>query len=387
MRENPISDLRGRLLLFTISRTVLNTGFRLVYPFIATFARALGVEVESIALAITARSALGLTAPILGNLGDSLGRKSAMLLGLSLFTLGFALVLFFPTYPSLFTALLLGAAGKIIFDPAMQAYLGDQVDYRQRGTAIAIAEFGWSGASLLGLPLVGWLIARSGWMTPFPALALLMMLNLLLLWRALPADTPNRPYRSTLGLAWRSILAQPSAVAALITTLLISIGNETVNIVYGLWLEGSFGLQVAAIGAASAVIGLAEFSGEGLVATITDRIGKKRAVSIGVFLTAAACLLLPLIGHTLSSALIGLFFFYLTFEFTFVSLIPLVTEVVPSSRATLMAGNLAAAAGGRSLGALIGALLYTNGIALNAAFGALITLIAGLVLWRFVTVE
>lgn len=387
MRETSIFKLRGSLFLFTTTRTVLNTGFRLVYPFIGTFARALGVEVETIALAITARSALGLTGPILGNLGDSLGRKSAMLLGLSLFTLGFTLVLFIPTYPSLFAALLLGSVAKIIFDPAMQAYLGDQVDYKERGKAIAIVEFGWSGASLIGLPLVGWLIARTGWMTPFPALALLMMLNLFLLWRTLPADPSNQPYRSTLGIAWRSILSQPSAIAALIITLLISIGNESINIVYGLWLEGSFSLQVAAIGAASSVIGLAEFGGEGLVATITDRIGKKRAISVGLLFTATACLLLPLIGQSLSSALLGLFLLYLTFEFTFVSFIPLVTEIVPSSRATLMAGNLAAAAGGRSLGSLIGVFLHTNGIATNAIFGALMTLVAGLVLWRFVTVE
>jgi predicted MFS family arabinose efflux permease len=387
MKSDSLASQRTSLLVFTFARTILNTGFRLVYPFIATFARALGVEIEAIALAITARSALGLAGPLLGNLGDSVGRKAAMLLGLLLFTIGFAIVVFSPTYPSLFAALLLGAAGKIIFDPAMQAYLGDRVDYNQRSAAIAVTEVGWSGASLLGLPLVGWLIARQNWIAPFPVLALMMLTSIILLWRVLPSDVKPARKRATLGETWVTILSHPSAMAALSITLLISFGNETINIVYGLWLEGSFGLQVAALGAASSVIGIAELSGEGFVATFTDRMGKKRAIGFGLLCTAGACLALPILASTLIGVLLGLFLFYLSFEFTFVSLISLVTELMPSSRATLMAGNLAAAAGGRALGALSGSWLYSFGIFSNASVGALLTLVAVVVLWRWVKVE
>jgi predicted MFS family arabinose efflux permease len=387
MNSGSLAPLRTRFIVFTFTRTVLNTGFRLIYPFIATFARALGVEVEAIALAVTARSALGLSGPLLGNLGDSIGRKRAMLFGLSLFALGFTLVLVLPSYPSLLIALLLGAAGKIIFDPAMQAHLGDQVAYDRRSTAIALTEIGWSGASLLGLPIVGWFIAEQGWVSPFPLLALMMLICIFLLWRVLPDDAPTPGSRITLRSAWISIINHPPAIAALATSLLISAGNELVNIVYGLWLEESFGLQVVALGAASSVIGFAELSGEGLVATITDQLGKKRAVSIGLLITAAACIILPIIGHSIAGVLFGLFLFYLSFEFTFVSLIPLVTELVPSARATLMAGNLAAAAGGRALGAVSGSWLIDFGIWTNATFGASLTLIAGFVLWRWVKVE
>jgi hypothetical protein len=52
-----------------------------------------------------------------------------------------------------------------------------------------------------------------------------------------------------------------------------------------------------------------------------------------------------------------------------------------------MAGNLAAAAAGRALGALAGPLLYDLGIYANAIFGAFLTLVAGLVLWHWVKVE
>ncbi|TFH36813.1 MAG: MFS transporter, partial [Anaerolineales bacterium] len=310
-----------------------------------------------------------------------------MLSGLLLFFAGFALVLFVPTYPSLFAALLLGAAGKIIFDPAMQAYLGDRIEYGHRSGAIAATEVGWSGASLLGLPFIGWLIARQGWIAPFPTLALFMGLSIVLVWRVLPPDAAASHPRPTIQAAWKTILNHPTAMAALAITFLCSAGNESVNIVYGLWLEGSFGLQVAALGAASSVIGLAELSGEGWVALITDRMGMKRAIGTGLLLTSGACLALPMLGRSLIGTLIGLFLFYITFEFIFVSLISQITELVPSSRATLMAGNLAAASGGRALGALSGPWLYSFGIFSNAFFGASLTLVAGFVLWRWVKVE
>jgi MFS family permease len=59
------------------------------------------------------------------------------------------------------------AACKFMFDPAIQAYLSDRTPYSRRGLIIAFIELGWSGAALVGLPLVGFLIARSTWRAPF----------------------------------------------------------------------------------------------------------------------------------------------------------------------------------------------------------------------------
>ncbi|MDF1499080.1 MAG: MFS transporter [Anaerolineales bacterium] len=380
MSEGNLKALRLQLTAFSITRTLINTGFRMVYPFLPTIARGLGVDVRSIALAITARSSLGLAAPYVGSLGDSIGRKRSMLLGLFTFSFGFMIVVIWPTYPGLFIALILGALGKIIFDPSMQAYLGDRTTYEQRGRAIAITELGWSGASLLGLPLVGWLIARSNWAAPFPLLAIFTFGMALWLMRLLPADKPAHKDRPRFSEALKSIVKHPSALAALTITLLISVSNESVNIVYGLWLEQAFGLQVAALGAASAVIGLAEFSGEGVVAGLTDRLGKRRSIIAGTLAITAACLVLPILGTSTAGALVGLFLFYLAFEFTFVSLIPMMTELVPTARATLLATNIAAAALGRALGALIGPFLYEYTLFANAVFGALVAALALVVL-------
>ena len=387
MSQAPHPSLPRQLFLFSSIRAVINTGFRMVYPFLPTLSRAFGVSFETIALAITARSLLGFLGPVIGSAGDTFGRRKTMALGILLFSAGFLLVALWPTYPGFFLALLLGALAKILFDPAMQAYLGDSVSYTQRGRVIAITEFGWSGAALVGLPITGWLIARYGWRAPFPILGVLGLIAVVLLIRTLPPLNLRTDANATFYQTMKSIVQEPSALAALAVAFLLSTGNEVVNIVYGVWLEGGFGLQVAALGAASAVIGLAELAGEGAVVAWTDRLGKQRAVGIGLVVVALACLLLPFTANSLVGALLGLFLFYIAFEFTFVSLISLVSEITPASRATLLAGNLTAAAGGRALGAWIGPQLYPLGLMANGVAGTLTAILSLGLLIRFIRVE
>src|SRR5262245_19953430 len=141
-------------------------------------------------------------------------------------------------------------------------------------------------------------------------------------------------------------------------------------------MESTFGLQVAALGAASIVIGVAELVGEGLVAGLVDRLGKRRAVAAGLIVYAVACLLLPILGGTLQGALFGLFLFYLGFEFTLVSLIPMMTELVPSARATLMSANLTAFSLGKAAGGVIGPALFFHGLPVNSIVAAVLNLVA-----------
>jgi predicted MFS family arabinose efflux permease len=388
MSDGPLTArpvrLRYQLVAFFAARAVINTAYRMVYPFLPALARGLGVDVQSIALAITARSSLGLAAPLLGSAADMGGRKRGMLAGLGLIAFGLAVVSIHPTYATFFAALLFTAGGKILFDPSMQAYLGDRIGYAQRSLAIAATELGWSLSFLIGIPIAGCLIDRGGWTAPFPWLAGGVLVAAAVLAVILPPDRVRRATPPSLLRHLKAVLRHPAAVAGLAFGLLLSSANETVNIVFGLWMEQSFGLQVAALGAASAVIGLAELAGEGLVAGLSDRLGKRRAVALGIGLNSLAALALPRIGTSTPGALVGLFAFYITFEFTVVSSLPLMTELVPAARATMMAANVAALLLGRALGAFAGPPLFSVGIAGNVTAAALLNLAALLTLTFFV---
>lgn len=375
--------LRVQLAIFSVSRTVLNTGQRMVYPFLPSIARGLGVELGTVALVVTARSGLGILSPLAGSLADTRGRKQAMLAGLFLFALGMLLIGLRPIFAFFLIGLLLGGASKLFFDPAVQAYLGDRVQYARRGQAIAITELGWSAAFLVGVPLAGWLIDRSGhWYAPFPWVAVLAALCGIVVWGLVPSDSRAAVQRIPLRRGLGSVLAHRSALAGMLISLLASASNEMITIVYGAWMEDAFALKVAALGAASAVIGLAELSAEGLVVGVVDRLGKRRAVAWGLGLNALASLVLPWSGFAVTGALAGLFVFFLTFEFAVVSLIPLMTELVPQARATLMASNVAAFSAGRMLGALAGPLLFTAGLWANGIAAAGLNLIAlSIVIW------
>lgn len=376
--------MRFQIMGIAIAETVINSGYRMVYPFLPFFAQGLGVDLARISLAVAARSTLGVAGPLVGAIGDLWGRKRGAVLGCVLFSAGLALVAFWPTYLSLFVGLLLVGAGRLTFMASVQAYLGDQVHYKRRGMAIAITEFGWSWAYLLGMPVIGWLIARAGWASPFPLLGLLGLGGALCVWR-LMSSTPARPGSAPHLLAGlRAAFSRVPAAAGLAFGFLTLAANESINIVYGTWMEQSFGLKVAALGAATALIGLAEWSGEGLVALFSDRLGKRRAVGFGIGLNAVACLLIPTLGRTVAGALGALVVFYVSFEFTTVTTISIMTELVPEARATLLAGFAAAASGGRVVGDLLGPALFAMGILANGSAAAVLDVLGLVVLLLFV---
>jgi DHA1 family inner membrane transport protein len=374
---------------FTAIRTIMNSLHRMVYPFLAVLGRGAGVDVAAMSYVLTARGLVGTFGPFAASLADRLGRRFGMLLGVGLFSLGAAIVVLRPDFPGLVSAILLSTMGKYIFDASMQAYFGDRVPYERRGRTLAVTEFSWSLAFILGVPLLGLLIARRGWLAPFPLMAALGALIFLGLAVTLPRDGLRRqpPHETAGGAAlgrggFRSVLTSVPALAGLAVGLIASMANETVNVVFGVWLEDAFGLQIAALGAAAAVIGLSELGGEGLVAAFVDRLGKPRAIGLGLAANSLAALLLPWLGRTGAGALAGLFLFYISFEFTIVSIIPLMTEVLPGGRATLMAFTIAAFSLGRGLGALLGPALYRLGFAFVALGGIACNLAALLALGR-----
>ncbi len=383
MTEKRPARLRYQLAGFFVARAIVNTLYRMIYPFTGVLARGLGVPVAQVAGAIALRSSLGLAAPLLGSAADIGGRKRAMLIGLGLFSAGALTVALLPAFLPFVAGLLLTTIGKIMFDPAMQAHLGDATQYGRRGQAIALTELGWSLSFLIGVPVMGLLIVRFGWSAPFPVLGILGVLAGFGLVRLLPADPRRQSMLPSMRSTLRGILANQPAMAGLGMGLLISAANESINIVFGIWLETSFGMQVAALGAAAAVIGVAELSGEGLVAGFADRVGKPRAVALGLLGNSVSAAIFPLLGRTELGALLALFLFYLTFEFTLVSSIPLMTELAPRARASLMSGNVAALSLGRVLGAGLGLALFPLGLAANvgATFALNVLALLILVVW------
>ena len=365
-----------------VLRTIFNTMHRMVYPFLGTFARGLGVDITALSFALTGRSLAGAFVPFLASVADQRGRRFGMLSGIALFTFGVSLVVISPSLWTLTAALILALLGKYMFDTAMQAYFGDRVPYQRRGFALAITELGWAFAFIIGVPAMGFLIAHFGWAVPFPVLTVLGVGMFAVIWWMAPRQDANHIRSSKPWENFGVVLRNVPALAGISIALWASAGNELVNLIFGVWLEDSFGLQIAALAGASAVIGFSELGGESLAALLTDRIGKPRALALGLTTSAAAALLLPFIGKTELGALIGLFLFYITFEYVMVSHVPMMTEMVPKARATVMSFNLVGHSLGRAIGAFLAPFIYRHYGFLFVALLAIVFNLFGLVALR-----
>jgi predicted MFS family arabinose efflux permease len=226
---------------------------------------------------------------------------------------------------------------------------------------LAVTELGWSLSLVIGVLAMGVLIANFGWTAPFTILTFLGVLALIVLAWMLPRDPAPDKSKPGIWSNLRAVLTYTPALAGLAIGFWASAANEVINLVFGIWVGDSFNLQIIGLGIVAVFIGFSELGGESLVGLLTDRMGKPRAIGAGLLLNSLAVLALPFLGLTQNGALVGLCLFYVTFEFTLVSSIPMMTEVMPGARATLLAVNIAAISLGRALGAFVAHPLYVWG--------------------------
>jgi predicted MFS family arabinose efflux permease len=368
------------VILFSFCRLIIFTPMRMIYPFLPALARGMKVNLESISLVVSASMITSAIAPFMAPVAERRGRKTGMLLGLAFFILGALALAVRPTLWAFFLSLFLINLGDNVFTPAAQAFLGDRIPFDRRGASLAVLEIGWSLSFIICVPLAGLLIDRYGWQSPYVVLTLAgLLVTLLFLWWV-PGDTRSAFAQGHLLSDLKRVLTYPPALAGLMVGVGIMAGNQVVSLVFGAWMEDSFGLQIAALGLASALIGFAELGGEGLSALLVDRLGKIHAVTTGLganILLAGSLWLLP---HSLWAVFAWLMLFYLSFEFAIVCTLPLMTEVLPQQRATTMATYLAAASVGIGIGAWLAPLFYTRGIWANGMVCVAFDLAALLVL-------
>jgi predicted MFS family arabinose efflux permease len=385
MSKQKQTPLSWQLALIALARLFLNSGLRMMYPFAPAFARQLNVPITAVYRLVTYRNLAGLLSPLFGPLSERFGRKAIMIGGMIFFSAGCLLVWLWPSYWLLGAALIIISVAKVIYDPAMQAYVGETVPYKKRGKALAVTELSWAGGLLLGGPLLGLVIKQQGWSASFFWLGLFGLITAVLLWQFLPKIN-KRGYGRGANLTdyLRVLWQHPVIWVAMLYNMLIMSSNETIFIVYGDWMELSFGLSLLALGASAGIVGSAEIVGELFAGWSVDRFGKRPVIITTGLLNGLLCLLIPLTSGNLTAALAAYFALFLAFEITVVGGIPLMTEIVPSARSVVMSSIIAAGALGRAVGSWLGPFLFGRfGFSSNGVISAIITAVATLllVLW------
>lgn len=350
--------IKFHVVLFLLSRIIVTTNFRMIYPFLPVFARGLGVETSALALALSIRAFLGVFGPFLASIADTRDRKTGILLGVGLFTAGSFVAGILPTFWFFILGVSLVSLGNVVFIPSLNAYLGDHVAYEKRGRVMAFVEMNWALAFIIGIPIVRAVIESHSWVMLFFGFGIAGLLMFLLFSLVLPAKSIPRTKENNLRHNLGVLLKTWPALAGMLVGILITSANESVNLIFGVWIESQFGLNFAALTAASVVIGISELGGEVFTGIWLDALGKRRTIWIFLGVNSLAALILPFTGSELGWALAGLGLFYITFEIVLVSSLTLMSEVAPTSRATMIAATVASFSLGRMVGNLIGPGLF-----------------------------
>jgi predicted MFS family arabinose efflux permease len=311
------------------------------------------------------------------------GRKKALVAALMISGVSLVAISLVPNFLVFFFGLLISGGATVIIDSSIHAYVGDRVPYEQRGRAAAIVELGWSLAFVIGIPLVGWIMAREGWSSPFLWMGLAGLatggLTIFFVPEIPPASSSIQQLKTGIKEIFRLI-----PLMGLLLAMLIVIANQVVSIVFGIWLEQAYNLRLEELGAASSIIGIAGIAGVFTAIGLTDRLGKRRSLFIGLIINSLSCLVLPLFSGHLWSTLAVLFVFYLTFEFNLTSLLPLMSNLSTQARGAFMAATLAMFSLGDSIGALIGPLLFSGGMVSNALAAIVFNFLGLFILQMFV---
>lgn len=368
--------MKRSMTTLTLIKLVLNMGFRFVYPFLPVIGRGLGVELSQMGVLLSVRWGVGLTAPLAVGAIDKAKRSRRLLfVGLIAFGLGSLVTAFSGVFVGAVVGFAFMGIGKPLFDIGSQTYVSERVPYRKRARSLGVLELSWAGGFLIGAPLAGWLIERWGWEMPFWVFGSMAVLSIGAV--ALLLDPSDG---SQVVEGYGSDRPRSAVIPFLAVIMIAGFTLELILVVLGTWLENEFAMTIIALAGVGFLLGLAELTGEGVMVAITDRIGKRNSLAIGLAATAATLVVLSFTNESLAPALVSLFFVTMSLEFAVITGIPIASEFRPSDRSKFLAWFLVASGAGRILADLIGPRIFeTSGMGAVSMIAA-VSALAGMVL-------
>lgn len=186
--------------------------------FLPQIAESLNISIPSAGMLITAY-ALGVMfgAPFMTLWFGHFSRRKALIILMSIFTLGNLLAAIAPNYWGLMGARIITSLNHGAFFGIGSIVATSVVPKDKQASAVAMMFMGLTIANIGGVPLATWIGQTIGWRMAFALIALLGLITMLALWKALPKLQVNeRPnVRAEL-----KVLTRLPVVLALLTTVM-----------------------------------------------------------------------------------------------------------------------------------------------------------------------
>ncbi len=333
-------------------KLMVDTAVQIFNPFLAIIAAGLGTTVVVMGSLVSLRSIMGLFAPVFGAHADRVGYRRTIRLALVLTAVGILMVGLSPNIWIAAIGMGVMGLGTGSFVPMLHAYLSGKLPYTRRARGLGIVEYSWALTGIVGLSLVGWLIAATNWRVPMVLLGVLLLLAAWIFSRMPAAPHPPRPARDPAavrpGLLTRTRNYFDVGPTALSTYAAITAGAfnyfaaMSIMIIYGAWFGDAFGLGAAALGTVALVFGIFDLISSVAVSLFTDRLGKRNSVMLGCTIALLGYIALPWLTFALIPAVLGVAVARAGFEFAVVANFPLLSEQAPAQRGKVLALGSAA---------------------------------------------
>ena len=186
--------------------------------FLPQIAENLNISIPTAGMLITAY-ALGVMigAPFMTLWFGRFARRKALILAMIIFSIGNILAAIAPNYWGLMAARILTSLNHGVFFGIGSIVATSVVPKDKQASAVATMFMGLTIANIGGVPLATWVGQNIGWRMSFAAIALLGVITMLSLWKALPEDKASqRPDVK----AELKVLTRLPVVLALLTTVM-----------------------------------------------------------------------------------------------------------------------------------------------------------------------
>ncbi|AMM88195.1 chemotaxis protein [Bacillus pumilus] len=193
------------------------------------------------------------------------------------------------------TRVLQGISGGTAIVVAM-AVATRLVEREKRGTAIGIILMGLSSSLVLGVPIGTFLSSMIGWKALFAAIGVIMLIQLIVVYRRIPSMKEQEPVTLRMQL---SILKDRRILLAVAVTLFYVGGYSTLFTYLTPFLQQSANLSITEISGILLLAGICSFLGSSLGGVAADKKGPIFTIFSGITLQIMMLMLLAFVTGNL----------------------------------------------------------------------------------------